>query len=237
MRAKNAASNEAYPSVTSANEPCVTIRPRLITTTSSAVSAVSVIRWLESSTVRPAAAWSRSNCRIQRIPAGSSPFTGSSSTSTRGSPSRAAAMPSRRAIPSENVFTRPRAAPARPTRSRTSATRVRGIRLDRAIHARWSTARRSGTGPAPSSSAPTVRNGWLRSRYRFPSINAVPLVGASRPSRTRSVLDLPAPFGPRKPVTRPGRAVKLTSSTAVVRPYRLLSREISIMPTSPQWVD
>ena len=31
----------------------------------------------------------------------------------------------------------------------------------------------------------------------------------------RMVVDLPAPLGPRKPVTRPGRAVNETSSTAV----------------------
>ena len=36
------------------------------------------------------------------------------------------------------------------------------------------------------------------------------------------VVDLPAPFGPRKPVTRPGSAVKETSSTAVKSPYFLV---------------
>jgi hypothetical protein len=35
----------------------------------------------------------------------------------------------------------------------------------------------------------------------------------------RIVVDLPAPFGPRKPVTAPGRHVKLTSSTAVKPAY------------------
>ena len=46
-------------------------------------------------------------------------------------------------------------------------------------------------------------------------------VGGVSPTMTRMVVDLPAPLGPRKPVTRPGRAVKVTSSTAVkaaVRP-------------------
>ena len=32
------------------------------------------------------------------------------------------------------------------------------------------------------------------------------------------VVDFPAPFGPRNPVTIPGRIVKVTSSTAVVVP-------------------
>ena len=46
------------------------------------------------------------------------------------------------------------------------------------------------------------------------------------------VVVLPAPFGPRKPVTRPGRTVKLRSSTAVTAPKRLLSPSTSIMPVS-----
>ena len=46
----------------------------------------------------------------------------------------------------------------------------------------------------------------------------------------RIVVVLPAPFGPRKPVTRPGRTVKDRSSTAVTGPKRLLIRSTSIMP-------
>jgi hypothetical protein len=34
----------------------------------------------------------------------------------------------------------------------------------------------------------------------------------------RIVVDLPAPFGPRNPVTCPGRTVKLMSLTAVFAP-------------------
>lgn len=37
----------------------------------------------------------------------------------------------------------------------------------------------------------------------------------------RNVVDLPAPLGPRKPVTTPGRTVNDKPSTAVTRPYRL----------------
>ena len=46
---------------------------------------------------------------------------------------------------------------------------------------------------------------------------------------TRMVVDLPAPLGPRKPVTRPGSAVKVTSSTAVKPPYLFVSESIVIM--------
>ena len=46
---------------------------------------------------------------------------------------------------------------------------------------------------------------------------------------TRIVVDFPAPFGPRNPVTRPASAVKLTSSTAVNVPYFLVSPSTVIM--------
>src|SRR5262245_25741790 len=38
---------------------------------------------------------------------------------------------------------------------------------------------------------------------------------------TRMVVDLPAPFGPTKPVTCPGRTVKVIPSSATVEPNRL----------------
>ncbi len=46
---------------------------------------------------------------------------------------------------------------------------------------------------------------------------------------TRIVVDFPAPLGPRKPVTRPGRAVNVTSSTAVKPPYVLVRESTVIM--------
>src|SRR5215472_13717119 len=58
---------------------------------------------------------------------------------------------------------------------------------------------------------------------------AVPLVGAARPSSIRSVVVLPAPLGPRKPVTRPGPTSKLKPSTAVTAPYRLVRWSTLIM--------
>jgi hypothetical protein len=45
----------------------------------------------------------------------------------------------------------------------------------------------------------------------------------------RMVVDFPAPLGPRNPVTRPGRAVKDTLSTAVKPPYCLVSDSTLIM--------
>src|SRR5688500_2328977 len=46
------------------------------------------------------------------------------------------------------------------------------------------------------------------------------------------VVDLPEPFGPRKPVTCPARTVKLRPSTATVLPYRLVRPCTSIMAMS-----
>ena len=57
----------------------------------------------------------------------------------------------------------------------------------------------------------------------------VPCVGRSRPMIMRIVVDLPAPFGPRKPVTRPGCTVNVMPSTAVLGPYLLVRPWASIM--------
>ena len=49
----------------------------------------------------------------------------------------------------------------------------------------------------------------------------------------RIVVDLPAPFGPRKPVTLPGATSKVRSSTARTAPYCLVSPRTSIMVEAP----
>jgi hypothetical protein len=46
------------------------------------------------------------------------------------------------------------------------------------------------------------------------------------------VVDLPAPLGPRKPVTTPGRTVTVKWSTAVLSPYVLVRSLISIIAVS-----
>jgi hypothetical protein len=53
---------------------------------------------------------------------------------------------------------------------------------------------------------------------------AVSEAGASSPGMMRIVVDLPAPFGPGKPVTRPGWTVKLRSSSAVTGLNSLVTR-------------
>src|SRR5699024_1691052 len=68
--------------------------------------------------------------------------------------------------------------------------------------------------PVASSAAPTVSTGRGRAAYRRPPMRASPEVGRTSPSSMRRVVVLPAPFGPRKPVTRPGATSNVRSSTA-----------------------
>jgi hypothetical protein len=125
-----------------------------------------------------------------------------------GSPSRAEAIPSRWPIPSEKPLTRLLATWASPASSSTSCTRRLGMPLLWARHNRWSRAVCPPCAALVSNSAPTSQSGAGSSRYARPFTVALPPLGASRPRIRRMVVDLPAPFGPRNPVTRPGRTWK-----------------------------
>src|SRR5690606_40663740 len=80
-----------------------------------------------------------------------------------------------------------------------------------------------------SSSAPTSSRGARWSAYCLPLTVTRPAVGRSSPRIIRIVVDFPAPFGPRKPVTRPGRTVNDTESTASFSPYLLVRSTASII--------
>src|SRR6202000_1298625 len=177
----------------------------------------------DTNTVRPCPANSCINRRIHKIPSGSNPFTGSSNNNTRGSPNNAPAIPNRCDIPNENPPARRPATPPNPTNSNTSSTRATRNRFDRANHHKCERADRFGCTHRASNNAPTTRNGSRNDRYGLPSTHTRPASGASNPKIIRIVVDLPAPFGPRKPVTRPGWTEKERSSTASVRPYRLVT--------------
>ncbi len=129
--------------------------PRPITMRWSAVSAISLIRWEETKTVRPSAASAFIRLRTHRMPSGSRPLTGSSKSSTWGSPSSAAAMPSRCPMPREKPFDRLRATSCRPTTPRTSSTRRAGMPDSWARLSRWLRADRPPCTALASSSAPT----------------------------------------------------------------------------------
>ena len=59
-----------------------------------------------------------------------------------------------------------------------------------------------------------------------------PASGVAKPRIMRSVVVFPAPFGPRKPVTRPGVTAKLKSSTAVTWPNRFVTPVTATTPSS-----
>ena len=120
-------------------------RPRPITTRWSAVSSSSLIRWLETSTVRPSAASARRKPRIQRMPSGSSPLTGSSNSSSGGSPSSAAAMPEPLAHPEREAADAPARDARQPDELEHLVARARrGSPLLRASQSRWSSRAQAG---------------------------------------------------------------------------------------------
>ena len=193
-----------------------TRRPLPMTIRWSAVCAISLSRCELISTVRPSRARARTKSRTQRMPSGSRPFTGSSRISTSGSPSSAQARPRRWPIPSENLPALRPATSLRPTMPRTSSTRFLENPLAAATQRRCAAALRLGWTHLASSSVPTFSSGRLYSAYALPSMRAVPLVGSSSPTIIRIVVDLPAPLGPKNPVTIPGETSKFKSLTTVL---------------------
>ena len=148
-------------SMNSSVEESAISAPRPITMRWSAVTAISLIRWLDTKIVRPSEASWRMKVRTQRMPSGSRPLTGSSSISTGGSPSMAAAIPSRCVMPSENPPVRLLATSRRPTISSTSSARLAGRSWVWARYSRWLRALRPGWMLRASSSAPTTVSGFF----------------------------------------------------------------------------
>src|SRR3989304_2463982 len=60
-------------------------------------------------------------------------------------------------------------------------------------------------------------------RRSMPSTRPSPSLGSRIPQSMRSVVDLPAPLGPRKPYSSPRRTARSRWSTATTRPNRLVS--------------
>ncbi len=83
-------------------------------------------------------------------------------------------------------------------------TRPDGRPIVRAARVRTSRPVRPACWAGASRRTPTSRPGLGRSAKRRPMIWATPEVGDVRPTMMRIVVDWPAPFGPRKPVTRRG---------------------------------
>src|SRR5207342_1206250 len=56
-------------------------------------------------------------------------------------------------------------------------------------------------------------------RGSTPKMRTAPALGEVKPAHSLSVVDLPAPLWPRRPVT-PGPTANVTSATATVSPYQ-----------------
>ena len=105
--------------------PWRTTAPRSTMATASQVRSTSSRRCEDNTTVRPSATSERIISRMSCMPAGSSPFMGSSRISSWGSPIRQAATPRRWRIPIEYFDTLSSARPKMPTRSRAGPIRWR----------------------------------------------------------------------------------------------------------------
>src|SRR5450432_1866187 len=83
--------------------------------------------------------------------------------------------------------------------------------------------------PLASESTPRrERTASGSAKQSMPSTRADPRVGTTRVAIMRSVVVLPAPLGPRRPVMEPSCAVKLTSRTASTSPKRFARPRVSI---------
>ena len=160
-----------------------------------------------------------SRLRIQRMPSGSRPLTGSSRISV-------ARVAEQRGGDAEPLAHAEREAADALAGHLASARRGRSPRRPgaRAMPCVWRQREQVVVGRAPGVDRRAPRAA-RRPRAAAPACSRYGLavdrdacrrVGASRPMIMRIVVDLPAPFGPRKPVTIPGRTVKLRSSTATL---------------------
>ena len=80
----------------------------------------------------------------------------------------------------------------------------------------WRTVK-EGLSPSAWRTAPT-RPARTASLGATPRTAAVPASGRVKPRTTSRVVDLPAPFGPRKATTSPGATVRSRESTATTGP-------------------
>ena len=222
------------PASSSSREPSATILPLPMISSWSATASTSISRWLESRTVPPRSAKSRSSPRIQRMPSGSRPLAGSSRISTSGSPSSACASPSRWRMPSEYCRTRlPAAHLSSPTSVSSSSTRVCGdahhLRRDGQRLAAAAAGVLGGGVEQHADAAARVRQlAVVARRARRES----PASGVGEADQHPHRRGLAGAVGPRKPVTVPGSQRNETSLTTARPPRRFVSPVASIMARS-----
>ena len=155
------------PRISSSMGPWRITRPWSTIATASQVRSTSSSRCEDSTTVRPSSARLAIMARISCMPAGSSPFIGSSRMSSSGSASRHAATPRRWRMPIEYVATLSPARSARPTLASDGA-----IRCPR---------RRPGRRPAGGGCPGRSGGGGSGARRRSPRPGPGP--GSARPGR------------------------------------------------------
>ena len=202
--------------------PWATTTPRSITISSSQSSSASSMKCVVSRIVRPRSFSSLTSCRNSKAPSGSRPAVGSSRKSTSGSVSRERARWSRCFMPREysNTFER-RRSPS-PTRSSSSPERRFASRGERwlmaAKYCRFCSPVRRPKSPRSPPSARPVRRRTSRGceATSKPATRALPSVGRSRVESMRTVVVLPAPFGPSRPKIVPGRTSNEMSLTATI---------------------
>ena len=204
----------AAPAASSAIVPCRTRTPLAMMTTSSTVCSTSGSRWLETRTVLP---WPREVPQEAAQPAdalGVEPV----GRFVQDQHPRVAEQRGGQAEPLPHAE-REAAGPAAGERGEADEREqlvdaASGDAGGRREHPQVVAPGPPGWKLVASSAAPTARaaragrGSCARRSWR------VPAVGVTSPSSIRRVVVLPAPFGPRKPVIRPGSTAKLRSSTA-----------------------
>ena len=204
----------------------ISSRPDRMIATRSATCSTSDSTCEDSITAAPASTRSRSRWWNSCWISGSSPLVGSSSSSRSGSPSRASSSPAFCRFPLDS--------------SRTGRSRSTSRRLARSVTpGSWSSPRSRARCPAVSRAVSRGHSRTSPGRYPVractatrsrqasrPCTRAEPAVGRRNPISSRSVVVLPAPFGPRKPSTSPARTSSVSRSSASSRPYRFVSDSV-----------
>ncbi len=201
------------------------MRPRPMTTRWSAVWAISLIRCEERNTVRPSAASRRTRVRTHFTPSGSNPLTGSSRISVLGSPSRAAAKPSRCPMPREKEPTRASATLSSPVMPMTSLTRRSVMPWVAASARRCCRALRPVCMALASRSTPTSRSGAACAVQKMKGSTRIRWTPAGMEIRLRT----PGTIRPRNTAVRPclsNHSTERPTSSAPTSGNRSASEEI-----------
>src|SRR2546430_6919506 len=221
----------------SSTRSTTTMRPSRTMPTRSAVCCTSRITCEDMKTVCPAARASRTIDRNVCCTSGSSPLVGSSRISSSGACMNACTRPTFCRLPLDRL--RNRAVRSRSRRSASAVIRARGTpprRLPRYVSSSVTLCRPS-TVKSPGRYPMRRRSATPSWRGSPPSSSTRPLVGRIRSSRTRMVVVLPAPLGPRKPYTSPVVTDRSRPARPRRDPYILVSWSVwmarSAIATSP----